>query len=163
MTNYYNCNIIGWTHTIIESKRHAILNGTGTPPLEKPKFHHQKLKMEQIDQVNHFFMRKNVVNMNSYRSHSKLGLPIIYLQDHKQALWKKFSEEYPNEMHCTAFITRLQGSRFVYQDNLGGLCSECNECEYEVFVSINTIIAAHIRDESLKEELTQNHIYCEDT
>ena len=53
-------------------------------------------------------------------------------------------------MHRTVFMTRLQGSRFVYQDDLGGLCSECNECGYEVFASINTIIAAHIRDESLK-------------
>ena len=53
-------------------------------------------------------------------------------------------------MRRTAFITCLQGSRFVYQDDLGGLYSECNECEYEVFASINTIIAAHIRDESLK-------------
>ena len=74
----------------------------------------------------------------------------MYLQDYNQALWEKFSEEYPNGMRYTAFMTRLQGSRFVHQDNLGGLCSECNECGYEIFVSINTIIAAHIEDESLK-------------
>ena len=47
-------------------------------------------------------------------------------------------------------MTRLQGSRFIYKDNLGGLCSECNECGYEIFVFINTIITAHIEDESLK-------------
>jgi len=126
------------------------LNGFGAPPLEKPKFHRLKLKIEQIDQFEYFFTRKDVVNMSSYRNHSKSGLPIMYLQDHKQALWKKFSEEYPNGMRRTAFMTRLQESRFVYQDDLGGLYSECNECGYKIFASINTIIAAHIKDESLK-------------
>src|SRR5271154_6223210 len=95
-------------------------------------------------------MRKDIVNMSSYRNHAKSGLPIMYLQDHKQALWEKFSEEYPNRMRRTAFITRLQGSRFIYQDDLGGLCSKCNECGYEIFASINNIIATHIKDESLK-------------
>ena len=74
----------------------------------------------------------------------------MYLQDDKQTLWKKFSEEYPNELRRTAFMTRLQGSRFVYQDDLGGLCSECNECGYEIFASINTIITAYLENESLK-------------
>ena len=74
----------------------------------------------------------------------------MYLQDHKQALQEKFSEEYPNGMCRSAFMTRLQGSRFVYQDDLGDLCSECNECGYEIFASINVIIAAHIDDEYIK-------------
>ena len=126
------------------------MNGFGAPPLEKPKFHRLKFKTEQIDQFDHFFMRKDIVNMSSYRNHSKSGLPIMYLQDHKQALWEKFSEEYPNGMRRSAFMTRLQGSRFVYQDDLGRLCSECNECGYEIFASINAIIAAHIDDEYIK-------------
>ncbi len=88
--------------------------------------------------------------MSSYQNHLQSGLPIMYLQDHKQSLWKKFSEECPNGLRCIAFMTRLQWSRFVYQDNLGGLCSECNECEYEVFASINTIIVTNIEDEFLK-------------
>ncbi|UZO23826.1 uncharacterized protein OCT59_016156 [Rhizophagus irregularis] len=143
------------SYTVLESRRHAVLNGFGAPPIEKPKFHRLKFKIEQIDQFDSFFMRKDIVNMSSYRTHLKSGLPIMYLQDHKQALWEKFSEEYPNGMRHTAFMTRLQGSRFVYQDNLGGLCSECNECGYESFASINTIIATHVEDESLKEELTR--------
>ena len=61
-------------------------------------------------------------------------------------------------MRHTAFMTRLQGSRFVYQDNLGGLCLECNKCGYEVFASINTIIATHIEDESLK--VLYSRIFC---
>ncbi|GES80415.1 hypothetical protein GLOIN_2v326913 [Rhizophagus clarus] len=82
-------------------------------------------------------------------------LPIMYLQDNKQAFWEKFSEEYPNGIYHTAFMTRLQESRFVYQDNLGSLYSQCNECGYEIFASINTIIATHINDKFLKEELIQ--------
>ncbi|CAB4473438.1 unnamed protein product [Rhizophagus irregularis] len=103
------------SYTVLESRRHAVLNGFGAPPIEKPKFHRLKFKIEQIDQFDSFFMRKDIVNMSSYRTHSKSGLPIMYLQDHKQALWEKFSEEYPNGMRRTAFMTRLQGSRFVYQ------------------------------------------------
>ncbi|CAB4492779.1 unnamed protein product [Rhizophagus irregularis] len=153
ITNYLILQVA--SYTVLESRRHAVLNGFGAPPIEKPKFHRLKFKIEQIDQFDSFFMRKDIVNMSSYRTHLKSGLPIMYLQDHKQALWEKFSEEYPNGMHHTAFMTRLQGSRFVYQDNLGGLCSECNECGYESFASINTIIFTHVEDESLKEELTR--------
>jgi len=42
------------------------LNGFGTPPIEKPKFHHLKFKTEQIEQFESFFMRKDVVNISSY-------------------------------------------------------------------------------------------------
>ena len=83
----------------------------------------------------------------------------MYLQDHKQALWEKFSEEYPNGIHRSAFMTRLQGSRFVYQDDLGGLCSECNECGYEIFASINTIIAAHVDDEYIKVYIQEFFVF----
>ncbi|RGB23971.1 hypothetical protein C1646_773743 [Rhizophagus diaphanus] len=111
------------SHIISESKKHAILNGFGAPPIKKPKFSHLKFSIEQIDQFNSFFMRKD----------------------------EKFAEKYPNGIHRTAFMTRLQGSRFVYKDDLGGLCLECNECRYEIFAAINTIITAHIKDESLKD------------
>ncbi|GES95587.1 hypothetical protein GLOIN_2v326913 [Rhizophagus clarus] len=84
------------SHTIIESKRHAVLNGFDALPIEKLKFQHLKFKID----IHNIFT----------------------------------------------------GSRFIYQDDLGGLYSECNKCEYEIFASINTIIAAHV-DESLKEEL----------
>ena len=50
----------------------------------------------------------------------------------------------------TSFMMRLNGKRFVYKEDLGGLCSECNECGYEVFASINTIITAYLENESLK-------------
>ena len=90
------------------------MNGFSAPPIEKPKLYCLKFKKKQIDQFDHFFMRKDVVNISSYRTHLKSGLPIMYLQDHKQAFWEKFSEEYPDGIHHTAFMTRLQGSRFIY-------------------------------------------------
>ena len=62
-------------------------------------------------------------------------------------------------MRRTAFMTRLQGSRFVYQNDLGGLCSECNECGYEVFASINTIITAYLDNESLKVFIIFKNFY----
>ncbi|RHZ49143.1 hypothetical protein Glove_529g24 [Diversispora epigaea] len=144
------------THTISESRKHAILNGFGCPPLVKPIFRRLKVTIEQLDQFEYFFTRKDVVNMSSYKNHLQSGLPIMYLQNHKQALWEKFSEEYSNGIRRTSFMTHLQGSRYVFQDNLGGLCSECNECGYEVFASINAFINTHIIDESLKKNLIQN-------
>ncbi|RHZ65463.1 hypothetical protein Glove_315g43 [Diversispora epigaea] len=71
-------------------------------------------------------------------------------------LWEKFHEFYPTGMKCTAFMTRLQGSRYVYQDNLGGLCSECNECGYEVFGEITALIKSNINDEIIRKELLAN-------
>ena len=47
-------------------------------------------------------------------------------------------------------MTKLQGGRFVYQENLGGLCSTCNDNGYLVFGDINTLIAANISDELIR-------------
>ena len=47
--------------------------------------------------------------MSSYKSDASTGLPVVYLQDHKKALWKRFHEQYPNGMRRTSFMTRLQG------------------------------------------------------
>jgi hypothetical protein len=71
---------------------------------------------------------------------------VLYLQDHKQALWEKFHEQYPNGMHRTTFMMRLDGKRFVYKEDLGGLCSECNECGYQVFANIEELININITD-----------------
>jgi hypothetical protein len=38
----------------------------------------------------------------------------------------------------------------VYQENLGGLCSTCNNCGYMVFGNIGLIISAYVTDEALK-------------
>ncbi|PKB97504.1 hypothetical protein RhiirA5_384621 [Rhizophagus irregularis] len=76
--------------------------------------------------------------------------PIKYLQDTKKALWQRFSEEYPNGMCRTSFMMCLEGGQYVYRENLGGLCSTCNDCGYMVF---EVMISAHITDELLKKRL----------
>ena len=53
-------------------------------------------------------------------------------------------------MHQTSFMKQLREDHFIYQDNLGGLCSTCNECEYSVFSDIEMQIAAHESGEDLK-------------
>ncbi|PKC01089.1 hypothetical protein RhiirA5_402971 [Rhizophagus irregularis] len=88
--------------------------------------------------------------MSSYKTDTLTGQPILYLQDHKKALWERFSEQYPNGMRRTSFMTKLQGGRFVYQENLGGLCSTCNDNGYLVFGDINILIAANISDELIR-------------
>ncbi|GES94462.1 hypothetical protein GLOIN_2v1472586 [Rhizophagus clarus] len=57
----------------------------------------------------------------------------------KKALWERFTEEYSNGMHCTSFMTCLKGGQYVYRENLGGLCSICNDCGYMVFRDIGQV------------------------
>ena len=100
--------------------------------------------MESLAQFELFFSSKENVNMSSYKTDSESGLPVLYLQDTKASLWEKFSELFPNGMHRTTFMTRLQGKRYQYKDDLGGLCSTCNECGYEVFADLETVIKTHV-------------------
>ncbi|UZO17066.1 uncharacterized protein OCT59_008428 [Rhizophagus irregularis] len=124
-------------HTISESRKHARINGYGAPLLEKPVIHRIKLKEEMLSQFESFFADKRNVNMSSYKTDNKSGLPVLYLQDHKQALWKKFHEQFPNE-------------------DLGGLCTTCNECGYSVFAEIEKIIESHVTDPGIRKELVND-------
>ncbi|RHZ85233.1 hypothetical protein Glove_69g36 [Diversispora epigaea] len=141
-------------HTILESRKHAQLNGYGAPPLIKPIINRVKLKEENIKQFESFFADKKNVNMSLYKSDNKTGLPILYLQDHKQALWKKFHEQYPDGMQRTSFMTRLEDGRFQYKEDLEGLCMMCNEYGYLVFSEIEKIIDINIIDSNIQKELT---------
>ncbi|CAG8850601.1 15925_t:CDS:1, partial [Racocetra persica] len=38
----------------------------------------------------------------------------------------------------------LQGNRFVYRENLGGLCSTCNVYGYETFNELDKLIKHHV-------------------
>jgi|ERR1700722_4143953 hypothetical protein len=135
---------------ISESRKHARTNGYGAPVLVKPIIRRKKFTPEMLDQFEQFFTNKEIVNMSSYKTDTSTGQPVLYLQDNKKALWERFSEQYPNGMRRTSFMTKLQGGRFVYQENLGGLCSTCNDNGYLVFSDINTLISAHITDESIR-------------
>src|SRR6185369_3310297 len=120
--------------------------GYGAPSLSKPVFTRNKLNQEQLDQFQLFFNDKENVSMSSFKTETKTGLPVLYLQDSKKSLWEKFHEKYPNGMQHTSFMTRLEGGRFLYKENLGGLCSICNEYGYEVFTEIEDIVKKEIQN-----------------
>ncbi|GET02435.1 hypothetical protein GLOIN_2v1530472 [Rhizophagus clarus] len=129
-------NITPWTHeesqvgshTIAESHKHVYINGYEAPLLVKPIIRQQRFIPEMLKQINTFLNDKEFVNMNSYKTDAKTGKLIKYLQDTKKALWERFTKEYPNGMYRTSFMTCLKGGQYVYQENLGGLCSTCNNC-----------------------------------
>ncbi|RHZ55870.1 hypothetical protein Glove_410g98 [Diversispora epigaea] len=139
-----------------QSRKHTRTSGYGAPPLDKPIFHRVKFTTEQLQQFELFFSTKEHVNMSSYKTDNASGLPVLYLQDHKKALWDRFHEQYPNGMQRTSFITKLSGKRFIYKEDLGGLCSECNECGYQVFANIEELIKINITDLILRNELIAN-------
>lgn len=85
--------------------------------------------------------------MSSYKVHSKTNLPILYLKDNKEALWKKFEATYPDGIKRTSFMARLANGQFVYRNDLGGLCSICNEYFYEVFDTLTSLIQLNITDQ----------------
>ena len=94
--------------------------------------------------------------MSSYKVDANTNLPILYLRDNKQELWKKFEATYPDGIKHKSFMGRLASGQYVYRKDLGGLCSICNEYFYEVFTTLNSIIHAHIVD---KEEKVHNNIF----
>ena len=118
--------------------------------MQKPQIKRERFTPETKAQLEDFLLDKSNVSMSSHKTDSKTGLPVYYLQDHKSALWQKYSELYPNGMRCTAFMTRLEGGQFLYRDNLGGLCSICNEYGYEVFLEITKLIENHIENNVVK-------------
>ncbi|RHZ88383.1 hypothetical protein Glove_23g119 [Diversispora epigaea] len=140
-------------HTIFESRKYAQINGYGAPSLMKLIISHVKLKEESLKQFELFFTDKKNVNMSSYKTDNKTGLLVLYLQDHKQALWKKFRELYPDGMRRSSFMARLDGDRFQYKKDLGGLCMTCNECGYLVFAEIEKIIDTNIINPNIRKEL----------
>ena len=133
-------------HTISESRKHANMCGYGAPPLSKPVITRSKLNDEQLKQFDLFFSDKENVNMSSYKTEAKTGLPVLYLQDSKSSLWEKFHEKYPDGMQRTAFMNRLHGSRYIFKENMGGLCSICNEYGYQIFSEIEDFMKKNIEN-----------------
>ena len=81
------------------------MNGYSAPELEKLIISKKRFELEQLAQFDKFFTDKAHVSMSSCKSDAKTGLPILYLQNHKKALWEKFDEKYPNRIRHTAFMT----------------------------------------------------------
>ena len=91
-----------------------------------------------------FLLDKNIATPSSYKVDAATGLPIMYLKDTKESLWRQFLELHPNGMKRTAFMARLENSRFIYRDDLGGLCLICNEYGFGVFEDMVTIVREKI-------------------
>ncbi|RHZ51762.1 hypothetical protein Glove_470g6 [Diversispora epigaea] len=151
--NVLNMHLHVGRNTILESRKHARNEDYGAPILVKPVINKQRFTPEMLKQIENFLNDKEFVNMSSYKTNIKTGKPILYLQDTKKALWERFSEEYPNGIRRTSFMTCLEGGQYVYRENLGGLCSMCNNCGYMVFGDIEVMISAHIMDNNLKKQL----------
>ena len=123
------------------ARKHSRLYGPGAPQIKGPKKCIERMAEIKETQFLAFFQDKNNVAQSSYRIDAKTGIPIIYMQDQKQALWTKFNEEYPNGMRRTSFMSRLADcSHIRYCEDLGGLCIICNEYGFEVFESLLALI-----------------------
>jgi hypothetical protein len=91
-----------------------------------------------------FLLDKNVTTPSSYKVDATTGLPVMYLKDTKESLWRQFFELHPNGMKRTAFMAHLENSRFIYRDDLGGLCLICNEYGFGVFEDMIELIREKI-------------------
>ena len=129
---------------------YATINGPGCPALTKPTFTRVRMSKETLDQFHIFFNDKNNVNMSSYKVDAKTGLPVLYLKENKTSLWEKFLETYPNGMKRTSFMARLENSRFVYRDDLGGLCAICNEYGFGVFEDMVELVKEKIGNKNIQ-------------
>jgi len=84
--------------------------------------------------------------MSSYKVDPKTNMLILYLKNQKSELWKKFLQEYPDNMKKISFITRLIDRLFRYRDDLDGLYSICNKYKYQVFEDLIILIKSNIID-----------------
>ncbi|RHZ65458.1 hypothetical protein Glove_315g48 [Diversispora epigaea] len=101
-----------------------------------------------------FFQDKSNVSMSSYKVDTKTNLPILYLQDQKQALWSKFEETYPNDMKKTSFMTRLANCTHIkYREDLGGLCLTCNDYGFEAFQNLMAIARNTFHDKKILDNI----------
>ncbi len=92
-----------------------------------------------------FFSDKNNVTMSSYHIDPKTNLPLLYLKDNKKSLWQKFEATYPDGIKRTSFMARLASGRYVYRQDLGGLCNICNEYGYEVFDTLINLVRSNVK------------------
>ena len=106
-----------------------------------------------------FLLDKNNTTPSSYKVNSETGLPVMYLNNNKESLWKRFFELHPDGMKRTAFMTRLEDSRFVYREDLGGLCLICNEYGFGVFEKLRLLVQEKINRRDIQVSLYINLIF----
>ncbi|CAG8655169.1 6775_t:CDS:1, partial [Diversispora eburnea] len=76
--------------------------------LEKPIYKRNRIFQEKLDQLQQFLNDKNNIIISSYKTDTKTGLPVKYLKDTKDALWKKFSQQLLNGVKCSTFLTFMK-------------------------------------------------------
>ena len=126
------------------------INGPGCVATRKPMITRNRISEIKNQEFEYFFSDKDNVTMSSYKVDSKTNLPLLYLNDDKEGLWKKFEATYPGGIKCTSFMARLTDGPYVYRNDLGGLCSICNEYFYEVFNTLTSIVQLNVTDHEEK-------------
>ncbi|CAG8639644.1 7378_t:CDS:2, partial [Racocetra fulgida] len=101
-------------------RQYARINSLGDIQLEKLKITREKLAPEKKEQIEYFIQNKANVVMSFYKTDSTTKLPIYYLKNNKEALWKWFHEEYPNGVKRTTFYKYLQDGQYIYKEDLDG-------------------------------------------
>ncbi|MDW3630572.1 MAG: hypothetical protein QOK71_03965 [Nitrososphaeraceae archaeon] len=133
------------------AKKYNYINGPGGISFDKkPKFKRAKMSTEKERQFEMFFADKENVTMSSYKVDAKTNMPILYLKDQKETLWEKFKLKYSNGMKKTSFMARLADGRFKYREDLGGLCSICNEYGYQIFEDLIILIKSNILNQKIQ-------------
>jgi len=62
----------------------------------------------------------------------------------------KMNKRGPDGIKRTSFMARLANGQYIYRNDLGGLCSICNEYFYEVFDTLTSLIRLNITDQGEK-------------
>ncbi|CAB5141873.1 unnamed protein product [Rhizophagus irregularis] len=63
-------------------------------------------------------------------------------------------------MKRSAFLERLRNGPFVYQEDLGGLCSTCSTYGYDVFKDLANLILQNIENQELQTRLLKKCVEC---
>ncbi|RHZ82620.1 hypothetical protein Glove_107g3 [Diversispora epigaea] len=74
---------------------------------------------------------------------------------------QQFETFFSDKNNVSMIMARLAGGRYVYKQDLGGLCSICNDYGYEVFNSLIKLIETNIIQKERKQTLIHEiEIFC---
>ncbi|CAG8697322.1 3713_t:CDS:2, partial [Racocetra persica] len=82
----------------INARKYSRINGPGCIAINKPIVTQNQISEIKNREFEVFFADKDNVFMSSYKVHSKTNLPILYLKDNKEALWKKYEAIYSDRI-----------------------------------------------------------------
>ncbi|RGB30917.1 hypothetical protein C1646_764737 [Rhizophagus diaphanus] len=135
------------------ARNHTLIHGAGNQVWNKPVITCEKLSTEMQEQLQVFLIDKVHVVMSSYKTDAATNEPVHYLKQTKTALWKKYHEQYLDRIQRTTFFTKLEGNKYIYRENLGGLCLTCQKYGYEIFSDLIEYINKYITQSYIQEHL----------